>query len=533
MAVAVHPGDERYTALVGRQIRLPITGRLIPIVVGRACRSGELGSGAVKITPGHDFNDFEVGQAVRASPAGEMLNMLDAEGDRVVQTADGLVPGGPDRAVDRFEARRAVVARLKDDGFLDRACRQGCASSTTPHRVRSRRRIGDRSGRGDRAVADRPMVCRRRHARQAGRSTRCATAAIKDRAADAGPRPGTTGSRTSSPGASRASCGGVTRSPPGTTEDGRIVVALTAEEAQAQAAEGSRRSAARSRPTTPTCSTPGSRPARCGRSRTLGWPTDTRSRASGGPATQTTCLISGFDILFFWDARMAMQGMHFMGDQGRRPLDESVPFTTLYLHGLVRDADRIAKMSKSKGNTVDPLGLIDRYGADALRFFTLAAMESQGRDIKLDETPCRGLSQLRDQAVECRAFRFSRTASPRRSTLEAPSAHAPGKQAGSSPKPIRMRAGARSGAGRSAASTSAANTIYQFVMVPLLRLVHRTHQARFRRWRRRRDRRRDPKAVAGWAFDQILVLLHPFHAVHYRRTLACDVRSRPPPRGRT
>ena len=90
-------------------------------------------------------------------------------------------------------------------------------------------------------------------------------------------------------------------------------------------------------------------------------------------------LISGFDILFFWDARMAMQGIEFMGE---------VPWKTLYLHGLVRDAHG-QKMSKSKGNTVDPLGLIDKYGADALRF-TLAAMESQGRDIKLDEKRVEG-----------------------------------------------------------------------------------------------------------------------------------------------
>ena len=90
-------------------------------------------------------------------------------------------------------------------------------------------------------------------------------------------------------------------------------------------------------------------------------------------------LISGFDIIFFWDARMAMQGIHFMGD---------VPWQRLYLHGLVRDAAG-QKMSKSKGNTVDPLGLIDKYGADALRF-TLAAMESQGRDIKLDEKRVEG-----------------------------------------------------------------------------------------------------------------------------------------------
>ena len=96
-------------------------------------------------------------------------------------------------------------------------------------------------------------------------------------------------------------------------------------------------------------------------------------------------LISGFDILFFWDARMIMQGLHFMRDENGNGI---VPWKTLYLHGLVRAADG-SKMSKSKGNTVDPLGLIDQYGADALRF-TLTAMESQGRDIKLDEKRVEG-----------------------------------------------------------------------------------------------------------------------------------------------
>ena len=109
---------------------------------------------------------------------------------------------------------------------------------------------------------------------------------------------------------------------------------------------------------------------------TLGWPEDTEELKRHYP---NDVLISGFDIIFFWDARMAMQGFHFMGER---------PWKTLYLHGLVRDA-KGQKMSKSKGNTVDPLGLIDRYGADALRF-TLAAMESQGRDIKLDEKRVEG-----------------------------------------------------------------------------------------------------------------------------------------------
>ena len=109
---------------------------------------------------------------------------------------------------------------------------------------------------------------------------------------------------------------------------------------------------------------------------TLGWPEQTEDLKRHYP---NDVLISGFDILFFWDARMAMQGIEFMGEP---------PWKTLYLHGLVRDAHG-QKMSKSKGNTVDPLGLIDKYGADALRF-TLAAMESQGRDIKLDEKRVEG-----------------------------------------------------------------------------------------------------------------------------------------------
>ena len=109
---------------------------------------------------------------------------------------------------------------------------------------------------------------------------------------------------------------------------------------------------------------------------TLGWPEETETLRRHYP---NDVLISGFDIIFFWDARMAMQGFQFMGEK---------PWKTLYLHGLVRDA-KGQKMSKSKGNTVDPLGLIDRYGADALRF-TLAAMESQGRDIKLDEKRVEG-----------------------------------------------------------------------------------------------------------------------------------------------
>ena len=143
---------------------------------------------------------------------------------------------------------------------------------------------------------------------------------------------------------------------------------------------------------------------------TLGWPERDRRRCSRHYPNDV--LISGFDIIFFWDARMAMQGFQFMGEK---------PWKTLYLHGLVRDA-KGQKMSKSKGNTVDPLGLIDRYGADALRF-TLAAMESQGRDIKLDEKRVEGYrnfaTKLWNAARFCQAngIGASQTIEPPAATL--------------------------------------------------------------------------------------------------------------------
>ena len=124
---------------------------------------------------------------------------------------------------------------------------------------------------------------------------------------------------------------------------------------------------------------------------TLGWPDQTPELKRH---YKTDVLVTGFDIIFFWVARMMMMGLHFM---------KEVPFHTVYIHALVRD-EKGQKMSKSKGNVIDPLDLIDAYGADALRF-TLAAMAAQGRDIKLVQAARRGLSQLRHQAVERRALR--------------------------------------------------------------------------------------------------------------------------------
>ncbi|HMC92073.1 MAG TPA: valine--tRNA ligase, partial [Allosphingosinicella sp.] len=217
---------------------------------------------------------------------------------------------------------------------------------------------------------------------------------------------------------------------------------------------------------------------------TLGWPEETEALRRHYP---NDVLISGFDIIFFWDARMAMQGLHFMGEK---------PWKTLYLHGLVRDA-KGQKMSKSKGNTVDPLGLIDRYGADALRF-TLAAMESQGRDIKLDEKRVEGYrnfaTKLWNAARFCQANGIGASAS-----LEAPEAQLPVNRwiVGETVRTVQ----ALDLSLAELRYDESANTIYHFVWATFcdwyLELIKGQIDA-------------ETKAVAAWVLDQILVMLHPF-----------------------
>jgi valyl-tRNA synthetase/very-short-patch-repair endonuclease len=198
-------------------------------------------------------------------------------------------------------------------------------------------------------------------------------------------------------------------------------------------------------------------------------------------------LISGFDILFFWDARMAMQGMHFMGE---------VPWKRLYLHGLVRAADG-QKMSKSKGNVVDPLGLIDKYGADALRFF-MAAMESQGRDVKMDERRVEGYrnfaTKLWNAARFCQANGIAAS-----QTVAAPPATTAvnkwivGEVVETLAELDKAMADLRFDA--------AANTIYHFVWDQFCDWYIELVKGNFDD---------ETKAVAGWVLDQILVMLHPF-----------------------
>jgi valyl-tRNA synthetase len=198
-------------------------------------------------------------------------------------------------------------------------------------------------------------------------------------------------------------------------------------------------------------------------------------------------LISGFDILFFWDARMAMQGLHFM---------KEVPWKTLYLHGLVRAPDG-SKMSKSKGNTVDPLGLIDKYGADALRF-TLAAMESQGRDIKLDEKRVEGYRNFATKLWNAARFLQGNGVGASASVATPDATLAVNKWIIGEVVETLAKLDT---AFADLRYDAMADAVYHFAWGTFCDWYIELVKGAFDD---------ETRAVAGWAFDQILVMLHPF-----------------------
>jgi valyl-tRNA synthetase len=478
MAVAVHPEDPRYTALIGKKVRLPITGRLIPIVADEHADPA-LGSGAVKITPGHDFNDFEVGRRAGIE-ARDMLNMLDAKA-QVTQTADGLIPAEL-LGLDRFEARKAIVARLKEEGSLvPHVDEDGNEHDAEPRTIQTP--YGDRSG-----VVIEPWLTDQWYV-DAETLAQPAIEAVRSGKTQIVPKSWEktyfNWMENIQPWCVSRQLWWGHRIPAWFADDGRVFVAETEEEAQAEAGEGV--ALTRDPDVLDTWFSSALWPFA-----TLGWPENTEPTL-GGRYTNDV-LISGFDILFFWDARMMMQGLHFMGE---------VPFRKLYLHGLVRAADG-AKMSKSKGNTVDPLGLIDQYGADALRFF-MAAMESQGRDIKMDEKRVEGYRNFATKLWN--ASRFAQANGIGASTTLEP--------------PVATLAVNKWIVAETVACVQAvdlaladlrfdgaANTIYQFVWsrfcdwyLELIKPVLQGEGA---------EGADETRAVAGWVLDQILVLLHPF-----------------------
>ena len=375
-AVAEHPDDARYRHMVGKHVILPLVGRRIPIVADEYS-DPEKGSGAVKITPAHDFNDFEVGKR-HSLP---QINVLDIEGRIALTDNEAYWHGLPQNAspqaatlhgMDRFAARKQIVAWLEESGILEKI-------EPNVHMVPH----GDRSG-----VVIEPYLTDQWYV-DAKTMAQPAIAAVRSGATEFVPK---NWEKTYFEWMENIQPWCISRQlwwghqiPAWYGPDGKVFVAETEEEAVGHAlgyyveqevitAEQGHDMAldpalregfiTRDEDVLDTWFSSALWPFS-----TLGWPDETKDVERYYP---TDVLVTGFDIIFFWVARMMMMGLHFMKD---------VPFPTVYIHALVRD-EKGAKMSKSKGNVIDPLNLIDQYGADALRF-TLAAMAAQGRDIKL------------------------------------------------------------------------------------------------------------------------------------------------------
>ena len=375
-AVAIHPDNERIGHLIGQHVILPLVGRRIPII-GDDYADPEKGSGAVKITPAHDFNDFEVGKR-HGLP---QINVFDREGCMALNENEDYLRGLPEGAlmlaeelhgVERFAARKTIVARLEDFGFLEKIEPN---THVVPH--------GDRSN-----VVIEPYLTDQWYV-DAKTMAQPAIAAVRSGATSFVPK---NWEKTYFEWMENIQPWCISRQlwwghqiPAWYGPDGKVFVAETEEEAvgnalgyyveqevitEEQAREMAQDPAkregfiTRDEDVLDTWFSSGLWPFS-----TLGWPDETPEVKRYYP---TNVLVTGWDIIFFWVARMMMMGLHFMKD---------APFSTVYIHRLVRD-EKGAKMSKSKGNVIDPLGVIDDFGADALRF-ALARGAAHSHDIKL------------------------------------------------------------------------------------------------------------------------------------------------------
>jgi valyl-tRNA synthetase len=392
-AVAVHPENEKLKHLIGRHVKLPLVGRPIPIV-GDDYADPEKGTGAVKITPAHDFNDFEVGKRQNLA----RINIFDQYGKLELTGAD-FVEGVPVsdmltlvlgmNGTDRFEARKLIVAKLEELGLLDKIEPH---THQVPH--------GDRSD-----VVIEPWLTEQWYV-NAAELAKAAIVAVENGDTAFVPK---NWEKTYYEWMHNIQPWCISRQlwwghqipawyGPGIRSDGSLeynfgisketFVAESEAEAIALAKQRYGKdvnvSGGTFSSTVAIINMDTTGVIEIGRDpdvldtwfssalwpfSTLGWPEETPILKRH---YKTDVLVTGFDIIFFWVARMMMMGLHFM---------KEVPFHTVYIHALVRD-EKGQKMSKSKGNVMDPLELIDKYGADALRF-TLAAMAAQGRDIKL------------------------------------------------------------------------------------------------------------------------------------------------------
>jgi valyl-tRNA synthetase len=348
-AVAVHPEDARYKDLVGKLVVLPLVGREIPIVADEYS-DPEKGSGAVKITPAHDFNDYEVGRRHKLT----LINILDAKAQLNENVPEAY------RGLDRFAARRRVVADLVALGLVEKI---EAHTHAVPHAQRGN------------AVVE-PWLTEQWYV-NAAELAKKAIAAVEDGKTRFVPKNWEKTyfewMRNIQPWCISRQLWWGHQIPAWYGPDGKAFVA-TDEAGAAKLAKAHYKKEVALRRDEDVLDTWFS--SALWPFSTLGWPEATRELKRYYP---TSTLVTAFDIIFFWVARMMMMGTHFM---------KEVPFHDVYIHALVLD-EKGQKMSKTKGNVMDPLGVIDRYGADALRF-TLAAMAAQGRNIRISEQRIEG-----------------------------------------------------------------------------------------------------------------------------------------------
>lgn len=461
-AVAVSKDNPKLAHLIGKNCIIPIIDRVIPIV-GDEHADPEKGTGAVKITPAHDFNDFEVGKRHNLP----MINVLNPDAT--------LNENTPYAGLTTMEARAKTIEKLTELGLMDKIEDH---PMVIPY--------GDRSG-----VVIEPLMTDQWFVD----APKLAVAAIK--AVEDGDMQFVPKSyektyfewmRNIQPWCISRQLWWGHQMPIWYGPDGEIFCEENEEEAKAAAAKhyGKEVDLTRETDVLDTWFSSG-----LWAFSTMGWPDETEFLKTFYP---TSVLVTGFDIIFFWVARMMMMSMYMM---------KRVPFKKCYIHGLVRD-EQGRKMSKSKGNTVDPMETIEKYGADALRFF-MAAMETQGRDINLSDSRIQGYRNFATklwnaarfcEMNECYSVKDFDVTSAKLEISKWIMAKAKEASAEVTENLNSFR------------FSDAANAVYQFIWgtfcdwyIELIKPIFYGENA---------DEIKEIRAVTAWTLDRILVMLHPF-----------------------
>lgn len=472
VAVAVHPEDERYQSLVGKFIELPLVGRRIPVVADEYA-DPTLGTGAVKITPAHDFNDFEVGARAGVEP----INVFTTRG--AIIDAD-FIPAKY-RGLDRFEARKAIVADLT--ALAEENATRGLdhiedKKIMVPHDEKSK------------LVVIEPFLTDQWWVK-ADVLAQPALASVREGRTKFVPQQY---ENTYFAWLENIKPWCISRQlwwghqiPAWYGPDNEAFVAYNQAEAQEAATKhyGKVVQLTRDPDVLDTWFSSALWPFS-----TLGWPDETAELKRYYP---TDVLVTGFDIIFFWVARMMMMGLEFLDEE---------PFHTVYMHALVRD-EKGQKMSKTKGNVIDPLKLVDEYGADATRF-TLAAMAAQGRDLKLAISRVEGYRNFVTKLWN--AARFLEMNECRRVEGYDPKANKLALNRWIVGATVRALGSVRQGI-EDYKFNESANNAYDFVWgtfcdwyVEFAKPVFNGEDE---------AAKAETRATAAWALDQILIMLHP------------------------